>query len=138
LQALETMKPVKLEASAVRHNAEGKVRITVTLRNPATEVALMAHLQLRRGNASAKEGERVLPVYYSDNYVSLVPKESRTITIEADEAELKGESPFVTVDGWNVGVAAGASSQVPVELNSNAQVDYWPVTGLPMVAHTWK
>ena len=27
----------------------------------------MAHLQLRR----QKSGERVLPVYYSDNYVSL-------------------------------------------------------------------
>jgi len=138
LQALETMKTVKLEASAVRHDGDGKVRITVTLRNPTNEVALMAHLQLRHGKASAKEIERVLPVYYSDNYVSLVPKESRTITMEADEAELKGESPFVTVDGWNVGVAAGASSQVPVELNANAQVDYWPVTNLPMVAHTWK
>jgi hypothetical protein len=28
----------------------------------------MAHVQLRR-----KSGERVLPVFYSDNYVSLVP-----------------------------------------------------------------
>jgi glycosyl hydrolase family 2/Ig-like domain-containing protein len=137
LQALETMKTVKLEAKAVRHNAEGKLRITVTLRNPGNEVALMAHLQLRRGKASSKDAERVLPVYYSDNYVSLVPKESRTITIEADEAELKGESPLITVDGWNVGLES-SSSPVPVELNINAQVDHWPVTGLPIVAHTWK
>jgi len=36
-----------------------------------------------------------------------------------------------------VGVSA-AGSQIPVELNINAQVDHWPVTGLPIVAHTWK
>ena len=51
-------------------------------------------------------GERVLPVYYSDNYVSLVPNESRTITIEAATSDLKGEAALVVVDGWNVGVAA--------------------------------
>ena len=134
LQALETLKTMKLEATATRHVADGKLRVTVTLRNPGSEVALMAHLQLRRG----KTGERVLPVYYSDNYISLVPGESRVITIEAAESDLKGESPLVTVDGWNVGVEASASSPVPVDLNVNAQVDHWPVTGLPIVAHTWK
>lgn len=36
----------------------------------------MAHLQLRRKSS----GERVLPVFYSDNYVSLAPGESRTVT----------------------------------------------------------
>jgi Exo-beta-D-glucosaminidase Ig-fold domain/Glycosyl hydrolases family 2/Glycosyl hydrolases family 2, sugar binding domain/Glycosyl hydrolases family 2, TIM barrel domain len=143
LQALETMKTVKLEAKAVRHDVEGKVRITVTLRNPGTEVALMAHLQLRRGKASspsdplANVTDRVLPVYYSDNYVSLVPGESRAITIEAAESDLKGEAPRVVVDGWNIGVS-DAGSSVPVTQNINAQVDHWPVTNLPIVAHTWK
>jgi hypothetical protein len=36
-----------------------------------------------------------------------------------------------------VGVDATASP-VPVTLNENAQVSHWPVTGLPIVAHTWK
>jgi beta-mannosidase len=43
----------------------------------------------------------VVPVYYSDNYVSLLPNESRTITIEAATG-LK-EGALVVVDGWNVG-----------------------------------
>jgi len=38
-------------------------------------VAVMAHLQLR----SQRTNQRVLPVYYSENYVSLLPGESRTI-----------------------------------------------------------
>jgi hypothetical protein len=137
LATLDSLKTVTLDATAMRYDTDGKVRIKVTLHNPGTQVALMTHLQLRRRLPGKPEGERVLPVYDSDNYVSLVPGESRTITIEAAEADLKGAAPLVTVDGWNVGVSA-ASSPVPVELNGNAQVDHWPVTGLPIVAHTWK
>ena len=141
LKALNTLETVKLEAKATRLEAEGRVRITVTLHNPGSEVALMTHLQLRRGKANRNNAEpwteRVLPVFYSDNYVSLVPNESRTIMIEAEAADLNGEAPFVVVDGWNVAVS-DAGSGVPVVLNVNAQVDHWPVTGLPIVAHTWK
>jgi len=102
----------------------------------------MAHLQLRRGKVSNPSDplvnvtSRVLPVYYSDNYISLVPKESRTVTIEAAEADLKGEAPQLVVDGWNVAVDAGGSP-VPISINANAQVDHWPTTGLPIVGHTW-
>jgi hypothetical protein len=139
LEALETLKTVTLLASAVRQNSDagGKVHIALTLRNPGAQVALMTHLQLRHGKPAELGAERVLPVFYSDNYLSLAPGESRTITIEAAEADLKGEAPLVTVDGWNVGVD-GAGSPVPVTLNVNAQVGHWPVTGLPIVAHTWK
>ena len=135
LTALDTLKPVTLEAKATREagSANGTFKITVTLHNPGTQVALMAHVQLRHG----AKGERVLPVYYSDNYVSLVPGESKTISMEAETSQLKGEAAALTVDGWNVRVS-GAGSEVPVTTNVNAQVDHWPVTGLPIVAHTWK
>jgi len=75
--------------------------LDVTLHNPGTTMALMAHLQLRRKSS----GERVLPVFYSDNYISLVPGESRTVTVDAAEADLKGDMPVVALDGWNVDIA---------------------------------
>ncbi len=135
LTALDTLKPVTLDAKATKEQGSesGTFKVTVTLHNAGTQVALMAHVQLRHG----KNGERVLPVYYSDNYVSLVPGESKTITIEAETEQLKGEDAALTVDGWNVAVS-GAGSEIPVTANVNAQVDHWPVTGLPIVAHTWK
>jgi hypothetical protein len=102
----------------------------VALHNPGTQVALMAHLQLRRKGSN----ERVLPVYYSDNYVSLVAKESMTITIEAATRDLKGDAGLILIDGWNVGVAASSSAGAAVALNVDAQVDHWPVTGLPMIS----
>jgi hypothetical protein len=90
----------------------------------------MTHLQLRRKG----DGERVLPVYYSDNYVSLLPNENRTITIEAATADLKGETALVLVDGWNVGVAGSSAKGVDVGINAGAQVAHYPVTGLPMIS----
>jgi beta-mannosidase len=124
------MPTVTLDAKVVRREVEGKNFFDVTLHNPGTQIALMTHLQLRRKGS----GERVLPAYYSDNYVSLVPNESRTITIEAASSELKGEAALVLVDGWNVGVAASSSAGVDLGLNVGAQVDHWPVTGLPMMS----
>jgi len=139
LQAMDSMKAVTLQAKATRRDSGGKVHISVELHNPGPGIAVMAHLQLRRGpgNASEPWKDRVLPVFYSDNYVSLVPKESRTIEIEADSAELKGQAPVLVMDGWNVAVSA-SGSPVPVMLNTNAQVGHWPETGLPIVAHTWQ
>ena len=143
LQDLDSMKTVTLKATATRETAGEDIRVTVHLTNPGPGIALMTHLQLRRGKPSSSKDplvnvtQRVLPVYYSDNYISLVPGETRTITIEAAEADLKGEAPQVVVDGWNIGVSDIGSS-LPVTLNSNAQVDHWPATNLPIVAHTWK
>jgi hypothetical protein len=130
LKALGEMPTVTLDAKVGRRDVGGKSFFDVTLHNPGTQVALMAHVQLRRKGS----GERVLPVYYSDNYVSLVANESRTITIEAATADLKGEAALVLVDGWNVGVAASSSAGVDLGLNVGAQVDHWPVTGLPMIS----
>ena len=61
----------------------------------------MAHVQLRRQGS----GERLLPVFYSDNYVSLLPGENSTISIEADARDLGGDKPRVILDGWNVTTA---------------------------------
>jgi hypothetical protein len=130
LKALGEMATVTLDSKVVRRDVGDKSFFDVTLHDPGTQVALMTHLQLRRKGS----GERVLPVYYSDNYLSLVPNESRTITIEAATADLKGESAVVLVDGWNVGVSASSAAGVDIELNVGAQVDHWPVTGLPMIS----
>jgi beta-mannosidase len=130
LRELNKLPVVTLEAKVTRHDANGKCRLDVTLHNPGSQVALMAHLQLRR----QASGERVLPVYYTDNYVSLVPNETRTITVEAAQSDLKGEQPLLVVDGWNIGVTPVSGPDAAVELNSNAQVAHWPATGLPVVS----
>ena len=100
LRALDTLPTVTLTTRATRHDVGGKCFLIVTLHNPSKSVALMAHLQLRK----ARSNTRVLPIFYSDNYVSLIPGGSKTLTVEALTSDLGGEAPQLAIDGWNVTV----------------------------------
>jgi Exo-beta-D-glucosaminidase Ig-fold domain/Glycosyl hydrolases family 2, sugar binding domain/Glycosyl hydrolases family 2/Glycosyl hydrolases family 2, TIM barrel domain len=126
LTAMNQLPMVTLQAKVDRKDEDGKRLLAVTLHNPTSSLAVMAHLQLRRHT-----GERVLPVYYSDNYISLVPNETKTITIEAALRDFNGEDALVVFDGWNVTVAPASFLGVSVAPNLEAQPDRWPLTGLP-------
>jgi hypothetical protein len=119
-RALNTLPMATVDIQAKRYDAGRECVLDVELRNPSRSIALMTHLQLRT-NRSAK---RVLPVFYSDNYVSLLPGESKSLTIEAAAADLGGEAPLLAVDGWNVTVnpAASSSKTVRVIANLDAQI----------------
>jgi len=127
LTDLEKMPTVTLTAVVESKDADGKRLVTVTLHNPSAHIALMAHLQLRRQHS----GERVLPAYSSDNYVTLVPNQSTTIAIEAAQKDFNGEDALVMVDGWNVSVAPASFSGASIAPNLDAQPDRSPFTGLP-------
>ena len=127
-QALNSLPPAPLDIRTKLGEKGGQCLIEVTLSNPSKTPALMAHLQLRR----QKSGVRVLPVFYSDNYVSLLPGEAKTIRIEADKADLGGEKPLLALDGWNAIVnPATSGGAVPVTLNSDAQVPPGQVAAAP-------
>jgi hypothetical protein len=114
------------QGNIVGEKIAGRRLLRVTLHNPTQNIAVMAHIQLRR-----KSGERVLPVFYSDNYVSLVPGASKTIDIDAAERDFHGESALIVVDGWNVTVAPASFPAASIKPNLDAQPDRWPATGLP-------
>ena len=120
---LDTLPPVSLDIFAtVQDTARDRI-LHVTVHNPTHGIALMAHLQLHR----AHSGARVLPAFCSDNYLSLIPGETRTLTIEAAQSAFNGEPPLVAVDGWNITLAPSANpSDAPIILNTNAQVGNWP------------
>ncbi|MBN8854301.1 MAG: glycosyl hydrolase [Sphingobacteriales bacterium 50-39] len=72
--------------------------VTVTLSNPAGgPVAFFNRLSL----VDPATKKRILPVFYSDNYVSVPPGETRTITMEYRPVAGQA-SPLVSVEGWNV------------------------------------
>jgi len=96
--ALEEMPRVKLEGELVADNskkAEGKPSVLVRLRNPSEHIAFMTKLTLRD-----RSGKRVLPVFYGDNYVSLLPNETREIRIGYSTPVEAGKLR-VDVEGWN-------------------------------------
>jgi Glycosyl hydrolase 2 galactose-binding domain-like/Exo-beta-D-glucosaminidase Ig-fold domain/NedA-like, galactose-binding domain/Glycosyl hydrolases family 2 len=57
---------------------------------------------LRLKVVGAKDRKRILPVIYSDNYITLLPGEQRTINMQLQNADTRGEKPEVIIEGLNV------------------------------------
>ena len=50
----------------------------------------------------SKSKDLVLPVYWEDNYFSLLPGEKRSMKVEFSEDDQDGEKPVLMVEGWNI------------------------------------
>jgi mannosylglycoprotein endo-beta-mannosidase len=93
---LQRMTRAPLEV-VVRHTGVSG-RIVVTLRNPAGgPVAFFNRVSL----VDPATKKRVLPVFYSDNYVSVLPGESKTVTLDHPPGA-GAAAALVSVRGWNV------------------------------------
>ncbi|HEY1206337.1 MAG: discoidin domain-containing protein [Bryobacteraceae bacterium] len=101
-RAIRQLPKVKIEAATRAERQGGRWQLKVDLHNVSAQPALMVKLKVVR----EKSGDRILPALYSDNYVALMPGERRTIGIEVEDADTRGEKPRVAVDGFNVGEVA--------------------------------
>ncbi|MBQ1746895.1 MAG: beta-glycosidase, partial [Muribaculaceae bacterium] len=70
---------------------------SITITNNGNVPAVMIRLNLK-----GDDGEQILPVIYSDNYLHLMPGESRTIDIEWKNEDARGCKPIVEIYGTNV------------------------------------
>jgi hypothetical protein len=86
-----------LSATATSAATGDAIHVHVQLRNSGSTVALANKLTL----LNAADGSRILPAYFSDNYVSLLPGETREIEIEFPLAAAHG-SAQLAIRGWNL------------------------------------
>ena len=94
-RALLSMAPAAVSAQILSvERGSGETVWTLQVRNgPAP--ALSVRLRLTDGS-----GEAILPVFYSDNYLMLMPGERRIITASA-RTDSCGEKPVWMLSGWN-------------------------------------
>jgi len=93
-RALRDLPRVKPESVTRTERQGSRWLLTTELHNAAKTPALMVKLKAVR----EKSGDRILPAIYSDNYVSLMPGESRTLRTELEGADTRGEKPAVVVE----------------------------------------
>jgi Exo-beta-D-glucosaminidase Ig-fold domain/Concanavalin A-like lectin/glucanases superfamily/Glycosyl hydrolases family 2/Glycosyl hydrolases family 2, sugar binding domain/Glycosyl hydrolases family 2, TIM barrel domain len=86
-----------LSLTATSMRAGDEIHLRVQLKNTGTAASLQNKLTL----VNVADGSRILPTYYSDNYVSLLPGESREIEIEYP-AKSATRAAQITVRGWNL------------------------------------
>lgn len=92
---LMQMAPPALQAGAKKLD---KTKIELTLSNKAeSPVAFFNRIAL----VDPGTKKRILPSFYSDNYVSVPPGTTKKIIAELPET-YAGKTPLITIDGWNL------------------------------------
>jgi len=92
---LATLAPVALD---VGEDLATPGKASVTLTNPSDQLAFFVHLALTQGEG----GPEAAPVFWEDNYFSLLPGQRKTVSAEYYVEDLGGAAPAIKVDGWNV------------------------------------
>ena len=73
-------------------------RGSVVLENRSKVPAVMVRLNV----VGRQDGGQILPMFYEDNYFSLMPGEKKTVTLRWYDADSRGNSPEVIVSGYNM------------------------------------
>lgn len=108
--ALNSLPKAGVGVKAQSRKSGGKGTTTVTLHNPTRTLAFAVRLRvLKPPRAHAEppgfEGPRddeILPVLWQDNYIPLLPGETRSVAATYSTKHLPEPKPVVEVSGWNV------------------------------------
>ena len=84
---LNTMPHVTLDLSAEHSSLAGENRVNIRLHNPSEHIAFFERAMI----TGAKDGDELLPIEYSDNYVTVFPGES---------VEIRGLLPQTAKAAW--------------------------------------
>lgn len=96
--ALDTLPRVDLTGEASSELGWDETTVRARIRNPSQTVAVAVRLKMTKKSS----GARILPVFYEDNYFSLLPGESKDVQIRYFGWDLDGEQPELHIEGWNV------------------------------------
>jgi exo-1,4-beta-D-glucosaminidase len=97
LMGLESLATTSVSVEKTFSRRESWGEAAVTLKNSGAAVAFMTHLRLADAN-----GNEIVPAFWDDNYVTLLPGESRKLSVRYHLADALGKDPAVLLDGWNI------------------------------------
>lgn len=98
LTGINRLKNVEVKATPQFTEDEEKVMVSVALENPTDALAFFIELSL----TNPETGLSVLPVFWENNYISLLPGEKRTVQGYVYKKDFEGEQPVFTYSGWNM------------------------------------
>jgi len=97
LTGLAALPPAAIDCREERKTDGGCLEIAATLKNTAAVPAFMIELMI----LNEKNGEAVTPVFWDDNYLTLLPGETRTVKVRINTAGLDGAPAVLKIGGWN-------------------------------------
>jgi len=98
LTGLNSLPQVKLDVQSSARGSGETGMIQLHLKNTSNALAFMVHLHLTKG----KDGDDLVPIFWDDNYFSLLPGEEKSVSVSFALADLGGSDPNLTIDGYNI------------------------------------
>jgi exo-1,4-beta-D-glucosaminidase len=98
LTGLNSLPQVTLDVKAEHRREAGKNSIKLKFTNPSSSVAFQIHPRVTKG----KDGDDLVPIFWDDNYFSLLPGEEKTVSVTFDPSDLDGKNPVVELEGFNI------------------------------------
>ncbi len=96
--ALHELPQTTLEVTHQFIDLGKEYEVKVVLKNPSDVIGFFIDLN-EYGQAS---GNSILPIFWDDNYISVLPGEVKEITGRFSKDDLKGDKPAFRLSGWNV------------------------------------
>ncbi len=94
---LASLPSVSLKASGKREVQDGRQVVKVRLRNSGSAPAFFIRLRVE-----GKAEKEILPSYWNDNFLSLLPGDSRDLIWASESEVVPRESLQLRLEGWNV------------------------------------
>jgi exo-1,4-beta-D-glucosaminidase len=98
LTGLNSLPQLKLDLNPSARTENKRGILTVKVKNPSSSVAFQVHLRLTKG----KDGDDLVPIFWDDNYFSLLPGEEKTVTATYELSDTDGKNPVLELDGYNI------------------------------------
>jgi exo-1,4-beta-D-glucosaminidase len=98
LTGLNSLRQIKLEVQAAVHDMGETGMVQLHVKNTSNAVAFLVHPRLTKG----QDGDDLVPIFWDDNYFSLLPGEEKSVAVTFATSDLQGQLPFAYVDGYNV------------------------------------
>jgi exo-1,4-beta-D-glucosaminidase len=87
----------------------GRLKLAVEFFNPSASLAFGLNPKL----LSYSTKEPILPIFWQDNYFTLLPNEKRVFELEVDAALITENKVLFRLDGWNLRTAQEVELTVP-------------------------
>ncbi len=97
LRALKMLPGVRLRSSTAISRKRDRWELATTVVNSSKHPAFLVRFKV-----TDRAGHEILPAIFSDNFLSLLPGERKTVRMEVRAEDARGEKPEVVIDGFNV------------------------------------
>jgi len=98
LTGLNSLPETQINVTENIVSGEDKFILSAVVENISDKIAFFVEFRVLGDQSQSS----ILPIFWSDNYITFKPGETRTVTASFSSKDLKGENPVLKVSGWNI------------------------------------